>query len=221
MNNIKAVVFDLDNTLIERRKAVAHVAHALIREYFSDRSKEYCFIKERFCDCFKDGYLKNRDCYTTFCQQINWENAPSYEEFFQYWSFFYPFSTTHMPDMVDTLQCLKAKGYLLGIVTNGPIAMQNAKIEVAGIRELFDVIVVSKDYGIDKPAPEIFTYAADKLSCNVSECLYVGDHPRNDIFGAKNAGMNTAWLRGFVEWDNQYERADIEIDKLAQLKTIL
>jgi len=221
MKNVKAVLFDLDNTLIERGKMIAKVAHALIRDYFSDRPDEYCFIKDAFCECFESGYVKNEDCFHAFVEKVKWENAPDYLTFFKYWSFFYPFSATFIPDALDTIQRLKAKGYKVGIITNGPIPMQNAKIDAVGFRHMFDVIVVSKAVGIEKPDPEIFLLTAEKIACTPDTCLYVGDHPRNDIFGAKQAGMQTAWMRGFELWDDRYERADVEIDGLAELHRML
>jgi len=221
MENVKAVLFDLDNTLIVRGKMIAQVAHALIRDYFTDRADEYCFLKDAFCACFESGYIKNEDCYKNFIARVNWENAPDYWTFFKYWSFYYPFSATLMPDAVDLVQRLKAKGYKVGIITNGPIPMQNAKIDAARLRHLFDLIVISGAVGIQKPDPEIFRLAAKQLGCEPETCLYIGDHPRNDIFGAKNAGMKTAWLRGFEVWDDQYDRADVEIDGLAELMKLL
>jgi len=221
MEHIKAVLFDLDNTLIVREKMIAQVAHALIRDYFPDRADEYCFLKDTFCACFESGYRKNQDCFNDFCEKVNWENAPDYLTFFKYWSFYYPFSASHMPDAVDLVQRLKAKGYKVGIITNGPIPMQNAKIDAARLRDMFDVIVISGAVGIHKPDPEIFHLAAKRIGCEPETCLYVGDHPRNDIFGAKSAGMKTAWMRGYEEWDDQYERADVEIDTLPELYRML
>lgn len=221
MDGIKAVLFDLDNTLIERGKMIAKVAHALIRDYFPDRADEYCYLKDAFCECFESGYVKNEDCYNNFVAKVDWKDAPDYLTFFKYWSFYYPYSATHMPDALDTVQRLKAKGYKVGVITNGPIPMQNAKIDAAGFRFLFDILIVSKAVKIDKPDPAIFLLTAERLGFDPAECLYVGDHPRNDIFGAKSAGMKTAWMRGYEEWDDQYERADVEIDTLPELYRML
>ena len=63
-----------------------------------------------------------------------------------------------------------------------------------------DIVVVSGDINIHKPDAAIFIYTADKLGLKAEECLYVGDHPVNDIEGALGAGMkavrmNWGWFK--------------------------
>ena len=72
----------------------------------------------------------------------------------------------------------------------GVSALQNMKLDTAGIRSLFDVVVVSGDIGIYKPDRRIFDEAARRAGVQNSECLFVGDHPVNDVQGALGAGMN-------------------------------
>ena len=88
------------------------------------------------------------------------------------------------------LKEVKRRGYILGAVTNGVSALQNMKLDTAGIRSLFDVVVVSGDIGIYKPDRRIFDEAARRAGVQNSECLFVGDHPVNDVQGALGAGMN-------------------------------
>jgi len=221
MENVKAVLFDLDNTLIERSRALKKVAVAVNRQYFKDRKAEHAQLAEAFCFSFRDGYMKNQDCFHQFTELVKWNNPPSYEDFFKYWSFYYPFYSTPVDNMEESVRYLKQRGYLVGIITNGPVTMQNAKIDSVGFRDWFDIIVVSHEYGADKPDTGIFTYTATELSVSPAQCVYVGDHPRNDIEGARNAGMQTVWYAGFIDWDDRYVRSDAEIDGLPGLRSLL
>ena len=81
------------------------------------------------------------------------------------------------------------RSYLLGAVTNGVSSLQNIKLDTAGIRDLFDVVVVSGDIGIYKPDRRIFDEACRRAGLKNEEVLFVGDHPVNDIDGALGAGL--------------------------------
>ncbi|MBR3738324.1 MAG: HAD-IA family hydrolase [Eubacterium sp.] len=90
---------------------------------------------------------------------------------------------------------------MTGAVTNGPSYLQNHKMDTSGLREFCDIVVVSGDVGVHKPDPELFRYTAKLLSLKPEECIYVGDHPINDIKGALDAGMkairmNFGWFKG-------------------------
>ena len=80
------------------------------------------------------------------------------------------------------------------MVTNGNSLLQNTKLDTAGIRDLFDMAVVSDDIGIWKPDKGIFEYAMKTLGVTPEESLFVGDHPVNDIQGALGAGMHAVWV---------------------------
>ena len=101
------------------------------------------------------------------------------------------------PDAVDTLKALRNKGYLLGIITNGPSVLQNRKLDVCALRPLVDLCVVSGDENLHKPDPEIFRRAASRMGVGCHNCVYVGDHPVNDIEGARRAGMRPIYINAF------------------------
>ena len=71
-------------------------------------------------------------------------------------------------------------------------------------------MVVSGDVGVHKPDPALFLYACDKVQLPPADCMYVGDHPVNDIAGALSAGMqavrmNWGWFK------DQDLRADVPV----------
>lgn len=68
------------------------------------------------------------------------------------------------------------------------------EFERAGVRELFDVIVFSSDYGCVKPARLLFTQAFDQFSVDPSRAVFVGDSLQRDIVGANAAGLATVWI---------------------------
>ena len=74
-----------------------------------------------------------------------------------------------------------------------------------GLDSYFSTIVLSSEFGRSKPDPSIFLYAADKAGFLPEECLYIGNSPLKDIYGAKNAGFLGAVQ---IEYNNGPEDAD-------------
>jgi putative hydrolase of the HAD superfamily len=104
------------------------------------------------------------------------------------------------PGTEKVLCDLRARGYKLGIVTNGTARLQRAKAFHAGLLPLFDVVLISEEEKIKKPDTEIFTRAAERLGVGVQACAFVGDMPHTDIVGANAAGMTSVWLQGSFPW---------------------
>ena len=85
--------------------------------------------------------------------------------------------------------------YHVALVTNfdhGPTVRQ--VLDIGGVTEYFDRIVISDEHGWRKPHPRIFTDTLAALRVKPEEALFVGDSPRDDIAGAKNVGMDVAWI---------------------------
>lgn len=81
------------------------------------------------------------------------------------------------------------------VITNGAADLQRAKLEHSGLRDWFDVTVISGEVGIAKPSPEIFTKLLDALDTSPSETVVVGDNPLNDVVGAQAIGIAGVLLR--------------------------
>jgi len=93
------------------------------------------------------------------------------------------------PDVVPTLKALTGSGYKLGIVSNGRTVKQWEKINRMGLQSYFQTVVISEDVGCEKPDPKIYKVALAKLHVSPENAIYVGDHPETDILGANRAGM--------------------------------
>lgn len=97
-------------------------------------------------------------------------------------------------DAVQTLECLRSAGYKLGLLTNGPKAMQRDKIERFGIEPYFDVIVIEGEFGDGKPHERVFHHALDVTGATPDAAWHVGDNLYADIGGAKAAGLQAVWI---------------------------
>lgn len=90
-----------------------------------------------------------------------------------------------------------------------------------------DLIVTSGEWGVAKPAAEFFQRVREVAGADPDETVYVGDHPANDLFPAKAAGLRTAHLRRgpwghlWAEAPDVVAAADWRIDSLTQLADIV
>ncbi|MHB8633767.1 MAG: HAD family hydrolase [Thermoplasmatota archaeon] len=86
-------------------------------------------------------------------------------------------------------------GLRLGVVSDAPRFKAYQRLEAAGLLEFFDVVVTLSDHGERKPAERPFRAALEMLGLAPHEVLFVGDWPEKDMQGARAVGMATAWAR--------------------------
>lgn len=193
MKNTKAVIFDLDNTLVNRKLAFNNYCISFINECFKNKE-----LPDSINTMVQDMVLLDnngyRDCFRFYNSLIKKWNLEDYtaQQFVDTHSERFCKFTTPDIDMQLVLDYLTTK-YKLGIITNGSSKTQNAKIDYIGFRNRFDSIIVSGDVGIKKPNKQIFTLSCDSLKVDVNEAVYIGDHYENDIIGAKSAGLSAIW----------------------------
>jgi putative hydrolase of the HAD superfamily len=92
------------------------------------------------------------------------------------------------PDVVPTLDRLRAAGLSLGVVSNFEEWLERL-LENLGVADYFPVRVISGIEGVEKPDPEIFQIALERSGVTAEESAYVGDHPYFDIDAAAEVGM--------------------------------
>lgn len=122
------------------------------------------------------------------------------------------------PDVGPTLAGLD--GCTTGIISNADVENIEGALKVNGLQ--FPLVVTSESARCYKPHPDIFYRALSSLECKPAEVLYVGDSQRDDIVGAKRAGISIAWLnRQGVTRKEGVPNPDYEIRSLKDVLKIV
>jgi HAD superfamily hydrolase (TIGR01509 family) len=193
---VKAVVFDLGETLIDERRHWAVVAEAAGVE------------PERMWSALGDVAAR-RVHHTEVYDDLGVE-PPVVDDEWQ--------ASDLYPDAVACLSRLRDAGYLVGVAAN-----QHAHADEFCRRLFpFDLIGISALWGVDKPAPAFFERVAAALPCRTDEIAYVGDRVDNDVEPALAAGMVAVHLkRG--PWGRAHESPStvIAVESLNELPAAL
>ncbi|KZE63964.1 L-2-haloalkanoic acid dehalogenase [Fictibacillus phosphorivorans] len=216
---IKAVLFDLDGTLLDRDTSVKKFVedqHTRLSSVLSHIPKK--IFAEKFIELEQNGYVWKDKVYQKLADELAVRRMPPGELLEDYLTHF-KHHCTPFPNLVNMLDELKKKGLRLGLVTNGYGVFQNDTIKALEIKEYFDTILISEMEGLSKPDPLLFERAAERLNVKTEECMFVGDHPKNDVEAAKNTGMLAVWKTS-PYWD-EAEAADYRINDLEELKKII
>ena len=197
----KAVLFDFDETLQDRTLAFEGYMDAFLDEYLPNISqKEREAHKQDMRITGNGGYVNRVEWCTNLVKMWGWENAPDATVLANHYDYNFGDFNVIFENSIPLLKELKVRGYLTGVITNGPSVLQNHKMDTSGLRPYCDIVVVSGDEGVHKPDPRLFEITAERLGVKPQECVYVGDHPVNDIQGALSAGMgairmNFGWFK--------------------------
>lgn len=217
--NVRAVFFDFDDTLQSRKGAYRLYCEAFLDKYFSNISKDERNTKLDEMEEHVDGGYKSREEYFPELIELwNWSDHPPMQELFDSFNEDYGKYVVMLPDALDVLEEVKRRGYIMGIISNGVSVLQNTKLDTAGIRDMFDVITVSGDFGVYKPDRRIFDEACRQAGIPNEECLFVGDHPINDIKGALGADMQVVRMN---QGDFYNKDIDSNITTIEDLKELL
>lgn len=192
---IKAVIFDLDGTLLDRDSSLKH----FIQDQYERYSKELAHIPKqkyisRFIELDQKGYVWKDKVYQQLLNEYDLSNL-TWEEMLDDYLHYFPAHCVPFLHMEHVLKELKKKGLLLGMITNGFTDFQWMNIKALGIDHYFDTILVSEQEGIKKPHKDIFLRALKALDVSAEESVYIGDHPENDVLGARGAGMHAVWKK--------------------------
>ncbi len=199
----RAILFDFDDTLQDRNVAMCgFLRFWLHREFPAMTDANFADTVDRLIAVGEHGFLP----YTVMLREAE-RLFPTHtfdeNEFLRLLSIEYPAHTAILPNAAETLQNLRDKGYLLGVLTNGYTHIQNRKLDVSGLRPLLDYAMITGDENIQKPHPEAFRRMALRLGVHPADCVYVGDNPINDVQGARSVGMQAVFRDiGFAKADD-------------------
>lgn len=105
-----------------------------------------------------------------------------------------------------------ARHYQLATISNG-----NADVRRLGLDKYFSVIVSADEVGLSKPDPAPFLAALERAGVEPQEALHIGDHPVDDIAGARAVGLHTLWFNRLgLEWSGD-EPAHGEVRCLSEI----
>ncbi len=216
----KAVVFDMDDTLISRQKA-----YRVYVEEFYDRTpglhgtdrKEAIKLMTAW-----DGRGDNDK--TVYFGQLKqrWPGLDRpvpelIEDFFTRMAV----AVEADPEANRFLGDLSAAGVPWGILTNGESQFQRGKMATVGLDAIAPFALVPSEFGDQKPSPAVFEEAVRLAGQDASGTVFVGDNPRTDIRGAQGIGMPTAWMRAGREWVDGDPLPDHQIDHVTELRELL
>ncbi|MFD7813710.1 HAD family hydrolase [Streptomyces sp. NPDC059785] len=201
----RLVLFDLDNTLVDRRDTLA----AWIADFAARRRLG--------ADAEQDlmGLLGERAYPSSFEQiRTRYRLADTADDLWQSYRAGMAAMVSCPPDVLDGLAELRARGWRVGVATNGATDIQTAKLRSTGIRARVHGICISEEAGVRKPDPRHFALAAER--CGVmpaSNGWMIGDNPVNDIGGGRAAGLGTVWIAGGARWPADLPAPDHSVER--------
>ncbi len=223
--NPKFIYFDLDDTLLDHKKAEAaglkdvhdhfdmfngvsreklletyhHINKGLWEQYGRGEIDRHILHRRRFEETFRDLGL----------------DKTMYDEAGNVYMNYYRDHWEWIDGAKDAYYNI-ADNYRVGIITNGFAETQRMKIAQFDLRETASHIVISEEIGEMKPHPKIFDHATELAGVEREEILYVGDSFTSDITGGSKAGWKVAWYtKNPIE--QGYKLADLIFDDFEEL----
>lgn len=221
----KFVYFDLDDTLLNHKKAEQNGLSELHQESIFFENIEVDELKatyhhinkklwERYGRGEIDRHILHRKRFEDTMQELHLDSTKFAEAGDLYMSFY----RKHWEWIEGAEQAFERirNEFPVGLITNGFAETQWLKIKQFNFEELVSQIVISEEVGVMKPHPKIFDYSTELVDADRSEILYVGDSLTSDVIGAKKAGWKVAWFTASPTSEGK-ELADLVFDDFDEL----
>ena len=218
---IDTVMFDLDETLIDRRAALAAFLPAQFK-LFADqlRSTTLEAFETTFFALEKQGLVDKQKLYPRLTATLGLDRRCGAHLLADFQTR-YPHFARLSIGALETLAVLRERGLKTAIISNGHADVQSAKIEMTALKNAVDLVVISEDVGLRKPDPRIFQLAAERLGVVTARCIFVGDNPEADVRGAEASGMIGVFLGADASWPDTLPLPRYRIDALADILPLI
>jgi putative hydrolase of the HAD superfamily len=125
------------------------------------------------------------------------------------------------PHVQLTLLELTKRGIRLGVVSDAPRAQVWLRLCSLSLQHVFDAVVTFEDTGERKPSPAPFRLVLQRLEVEPAVSLMVGDWAERDVVGGRSLGMKTVFARYGDTFDTGVSGADYDIDDVFELVAIV
>jgi len=222
MSGIRAIIFDLDNTLWDVYPVIVRAEHAmhdfLARKYprVTGRHDLHSMRDVRARMAIDHPAMRHDftwlrlEALRHHAREAEYPATMADEAF----AVFYRArnEVTLYDDVRPALDVL-VRDYRLFAISNG-----NADLGVVGLAQYFEASLPAREAGMMKPDPRIFAMLLDRVGLSADEAVHVGDDPEADVEGARAAGVLPVWLnRDAVSWSRESDPPPIVIKGLDEL----
>lgn len=184
MKKIKAIIFDLDGTLVNTPPLIMDSFKRAVYKFYPN----YPLTKTEITNVLGQTLPNTFGKYAKSDDELE-GMIQAYREY----SSDKTFPLNGFDNLEEVLINLKDLGFLLGIVTSKTDYVVFDNLEELKIGSYFDIVVTHQDTDIHKPNPEPILLALEKLNVKNEEAIYVGDH-ENDISAGNNANVKTGLM---------------------------
>ena len=205
---LKAVLFDLDDTLFDHRHSSRSGLRAIQERYSCFQQATIDELEQVHIALLEEVHLQvlRGEIGLQQARAIRMERlllqfgdqasrARAEEAAIQYREA-YQANRQIVPGTIALLEALRPS-LKIGIVSNNLLAEQQEKLRHLGLERHIDALVVSEEVGIAKPEARIFQVALERLQCRAEEAVMIGDAWQNDIIGARGVGIRAIWLNRY------------------------
>ncbi|MGW5189554.1 HAD family hydrolase [Kribbella sp. NPDC004138] len=202
---MKAVVFDLDNTLFDHTGCAVAGLRSWVTELgitpTDELIAEWFVIEEDQFSRFLAGELthqgQRRGRLRAFLPVLGLPVPGAdaeLDEVFTGYLTQYTNNWIAYPDARPALEVARSNGWRVGVLTNGSTRQQNAKVAAIGLADLIDVVCTSEALGVSKPDPLAYQRVCEALGVEPGETLMIGDNLELDVIAARAAGLSAHHL---------------------------
>jgi len=220
---IKAVVFDLDNTLVDfmlmKRQAIDAAINAMIDAGLKLSRED---IQSRIDEIYKEKGMEFQNVFDQLLygefQKVDYKilsaGVIAYRKAREA-------ALVPYPHVYLTLMELLKMGIRLAVVSDAPAREAWLRLSYLNFHHIFDHVVTFEDTGRRKPHEAPFRRALELLQVEPEESLMVGDWAERDVVGAAKVGMKTVFARYGDTFGTVESNADFEIDDIAELVDVV
>lgn len=220
---IKAVIFDLDNTLIDFMRMKSRAVEAAINSMI-DAGLEYSYkaVKSKIDEIYQEKGIEYQQVFDLLLQTLlgKVDNKILSAGIVAYRTAREAELNTY-PHVVPTLIELMKMGIKLGVVSDAPAREAWLRLSYIGLHHIFDAVITVDEAKAFKPSPIPFNMILEKLETKPEESLMVGDWAERDVVGAKAVGMKTAFAKYGDVFGTKQHGADYVLQSVAELVSII